>query len=64
MQRVVPLSGGAALLLSNSAFLTPKHQIIDHVCPAAFVGMRQDCGLPAPVVVMVLAHTDGRLLLP
>ena len=36
---MVPLSGGAALLLSNSAFLTPKHQIIDHVCPAAVVGM-------------------------
>ena len=36
----MPLSGGAALLLSNSAFLTPRHQIIDHV-------RAQDPGSPA-----------------
>ena len=34
MQRVIPLSSGAALLLSNSAFMTPAHHRIDGVRPS------------------------------
>jgi len=30
-QRVIPLIGNALLLLSNTTYLTPQHQIVDKV---------------------------------
>ena len=30
-QRVIPLRGNALLLLSNTTYLTPRHQVVDKV---------------------------------
>ena len=44
MQRVIPLSSGAALLLSNSGFMTPAHHRIDHVGdPAMLAALSRLC---------------------